>query len=52
METNKIVFNNFWWFNQRPLKLVQEEKWGSLGDQGWIEKLQEFPSINFSWKAS
>jgi hypothetical protein len=51
IETKKPIFNNFWWFNQKPLKLVEEEEWGSLGDQGWMKKLQELPSSNFSWKA-
>jgi hypothetical protein len=26
IETKKPVFNNFWWFTQRPLKLVEEEE--------------------------
>jgi hypothetical protein len=30
IETNKLVLNNFWWFNQRPLKLVEEKECGSL----------------------
>jgi len=47
----KLIFNNFWWFNQKPLKIVEEEEWGGLGDQGWMKKLQELPSSNFSWKA-
>ena len=25
IETKKPVFNNFWWFTQRPLKLAEEE---------------------------
>ena len=51
VETKKPIFNNFWWFNQKPLKMVEEEEWGILGDQGWMKKLQELPSSNFSWKA-
>ena len=51
VETKKPIFNNFWWFNQKPLKIVEEEEWGILGDQGWMKKLQELPSSNFSWKA-
>ena len=51
VETKKPIFNNFWWFNQKPLKIVEEEEWGILGDQGWMEKLQELPSSSFSWKA-
>jgi len=30
IETKKPVFNNFWWFTQRPLKLAEEEEWGDL----------------------
>jgi uncharacterized protein YqhQ len=26
IKTKKHVFNNFWWFNQRPLKIVEEEE--------------------------
>jgi len=51
VETKKPIFNNFWWFNQKPLKMVEEEEWGTLGDQGWMKKLQALPSSNFSWKA-
>jgi hypothetical protein len=51
VETKKPIFNNFWWFNQKPLKIVEEEEWGILGDQGWMKKLQELPNSNFSWKA-
>jgi hypothetical protein len=51
IETKKPIFNNFWWFNQKPLKIMEEEEWGILGDQGWMKKLQELPSSNFSWKA-
>jgi hypothetical protein len=51
VETKKPIFNNFWWFNQKPLKIVEEEEWGILGDQGWMKKLQELPSSSFSWKA-
>jgi hypothetical protein len=51
VETKKPIFNNFWWFNQKPLKIMEEEEWGILGDQGWMKKLQELPSSNFSWKA-
>ena len=26
IETKKPVFNNFWWFDQKPLRIVEEEK--------------------------
>nr|XP_034889980.1 uncharacterized protein LOC118030067 [Populus alba] len=51
VETKKPIFNNFWWFNQKPLKIVEKEEWGNLGDQGWMKKLQELPNSNFNWKA-
>ena len=37
IETKKPVFNNFWWFNQKPLRIVEEEEWGDLDNQGWVE---------------
>jgi hypothetical protein len=51
IETKKPIFNNFWWFNQKPLKMVEQEEWGNLGDPGWRKKLQELPGSCFSWKA-
>jgi hypothetical protein len=40
IETKKPVFNNFWCFTQRPLKLVEEEEWGDLDNQGWVDKFK------------
>ena len=51
IETKKSVFNNFWWFNQKPLRIVEEEEWGDLDNQGWVEKLKAIPSSGFKWKA-
>ena len=51
IKTKTLIFNNFWWFNQKPLKMVEEEEWGNLGDTGWRKKLQELLSSCFSWKA-
>jgi hypothetical protein len=50
IETKKPVFNNFWWFTQRPLKLVEEE-WGDLDKQGWVDKLEGLPNSDFKWRA-
>ena len=52
IETKKLVFNNFWWFTQRPLKLVEEEEWGDLDNQGWVDKLEGLPNSDFKWRAS
>jgi hypothetical protein len=51
IETKKPVFNNFWWFTQRPLKLVEEEEWGDLDNQGWVDKLEGLPNSDFKWRA-
>ena len=51
IETKKPVFNNFWWFTQKPLKLVEEEEWGDLDNQGWVDKLEGLPNSEFKWRA-
>ena len=51
IKTKKPVFNNFWWFTQKPLKIVEEEEWGNLDNQGWVEKLQMLPSSVFKWRS-
>ena len=51
IETKKPVFNNSWWFNQRPLKIVEEE-WGKLDNQGWVGKLENLSNSDFKWRAS
>jgi hypothetical protein len=33
IKTKKSIFNNFWWFNQRPLRIVEEEEWGDLDNK-------------------
>jgi len=52
IETKKLVFNNFLWFTQRPLKLVEEKEWGDLDNQGWVDKLESLPNSDFKWRAS
>ena len=51
IETKKPVFNNFLWFNKRPLKIVEEEEWGRLDNQGWVGKLENLPNCDFKWRA-
>jgi hypothetical protein len=48
IETKKSIFNNFWWLNQRPLRIVEEEEWGGLDNQGWVGKLENLPDSNFN----
>jgi hypothetical protein len=33
IETKKLVFNNFWWFSQKPLEIVKEEEWKDLSEK-------------------
>ena len=51
LETPKEVFNNFWWFNMRPLSLVLNEEWKGLDERAWVEKYQAIPGSKFRWKA-
>jgi len=51
IETKKLVFNIFWWFTQRPLKLVEEDEEGDLDNQGWVDKLEGLPNSDFKWRA-
>jgi len=51
LEASKEVFNNFWWFNMRPLELVLTEEWNGLDEKAWVEKYRELPQTNFRWKA-
>jgi hypothetical protein len=48
LKNKKPNFNDFLWFNKKPLKLVEKEGRGNLGDQHWIENMQELPSRNFN----
>jgi hypothetical protein len=31
--------------------LVEEEEWGDLDNQGWVEKLEGLPNCDFKWRA-
>uniref|UniRef100_A0A6N2NM30 DUF7745 domain-containing protein n=1 Tax=Salix viminalis TaxID=40686 RepID=A0A6N2NM30_SALVM len=35
----------------KPLRIVEEEEWGDLDNQGWVEKLKAVPSGGLKWKA-
>ena len=48
IEMKRLVFNNFLWFNQRPLMIVEEE-WRDLDNHSWVEKLEGLPSSGFKW---
>jgi len=43
LEASKEVFNNFWWFNMRPLELVLTKEWNDLDEKAWVEKYRELP---------
>jgi hypothetical protein len=51
LKQKRPVFNNFLWFTQIPLKLVEEEEWGDLDNQGWVDKLEGLPNSDFKWRA-
>jgi len=40
LETSREVFNNFLWFNMRPLGLVLNEEWNDLDENAWVKKYQ------------
>jgi hypothetical protein len=33
IETKKPIFNNFWWFSNKPLKMVKKEEWKDLSKE-------------------
>ena len=33
------------------MKLVEEEEWGDLDNQGWVAKLEDLPNSDFKWRA-
>ena len=45
------VFNNFLWFNMRPLSLVLSEEWKDLDEKAWVEKYRALSKSIFRWKA-
>jgi hypothetical protein len=51
LETPREVFNNFLWFNIKPLKLILSEDWKNLDGKAWVEKYQALSQSKFRWKA-
>jgi hypothetical protein len=51
IETPRDIFNNFWWFDLRPLKVTIEETWKNWDETAWIDKYAALPQSNFKWKA-
>ena len=33
------------------MKLVKEEEWGDLDNQGWVDKLEGLPNSDLKWRA-
>ena len=52
IETPRDIFNNFWWFDLRPLKVTIKETWRHWDEKAWIKKYSTLPQSNFKWKAS
>jgi len=50
IETPRDVFNNFWWFDLRSLKVTIEETWKNWDETAWIDKYAALPQSNFKWK--
>jgi hypothetical protein len=44
------IFNNFWWFDLQPLKIVIDETWNNLDEKAWMEKYAALPQRNFKRK--
>jgi hypothetical protein len=51
IETPRDIFNNFWWFDLRPLKVTMDETWKNWDEKAWIDKYAALPKSNFKWKA-
>jgi len=51
IETPRDIFNNFWWFDLRPLKVTMDETWKNWDEKAWIDKYAVLPRSNFKWKA-
>jgi hypothetical protein len=50
IETPMDIFNNFWWFDLRPLKIIIDETWQNLDEKAWIEKYVALQYNNFKQK--
>ena len=51
IETPRDIFNNFWWFDLRPLKVTMEETWRHWDEKAWIKNYTALLQSNFKWKA-
>jgi hypothetical protein len=51
IETPRDIFNNFWWFDLRPLKVTIDETWKNWDEKACIDKYAALPWSNFKWKA-
>ena len=38
IEIPRDIFNNFWWFDLRPLKIYIDETWKNLDKKAWMKK--------------
>ena len=50
IKTPRDIFNNFWWLDLRPLKIIIGETWKNLDEKTWVEKYIALPKSNFKWK--
>ena len=48
IETEMPIFNNFWWFDQKPLELFISKEWESFFEDDWKLKLQRLPLSVFN----
>jgi hypothetical protein len=51
IETPRDIFNKFWWFDLRLLKVTMDETWKNWDEKTWIDKYAALPHSNFKWKA-
>jgi len=43
IKTLRDIFNNFWWFELRPLKITIDEAWKNLDEKALIDKHTTLP---------
>ena len=51
IESETPIFQNFWWFDQKPLELFVSSEWENFSKDDWRVKLQGIPQSNFNWRA-
>jgi hypothetical protein len=52
IKTPRDVFNNFGWFDLRPLKVPIDKTWKNWDEKAWIDKYAALSRSNFKWKPS